>query len=215
VAEALMMKRIALIADIVSSTKISERASVQDRLGTVLEGLNRTNPAIASPYTITLGDEFQALFNRADFLIPDVMTILEAVYPERVRFAFGVGSIETRINPNQAIGMDGPAFHHARKAIEEIAGTRSLMNIGGLCAPSAALARDTLALVSHHIRRWKRSRLQMFTLLHRGRSVRDIAGHLALSSKTVYKAIDLAGIKVILRLSNSVAVAINGELGDE
>lgn len=40
--------------------------------------------------------------------------------PYQVRFGIGVGKILTDINPELSIGADGPAYWHARKAINYI-----------------------------------------------------------------------------------------------
>ena len=79
------MKRIVLIGDIVSSKQITDRALIQERLAAALEELNnRQDPDLASPYTITLGDEFQAVFDSADALFCDAISILLALHPEQV-----------------------------------------------------------------------------------------------------------------------------------
>jgi hypothetical protein len=206
------MRFIAVIGDIVSSTQIGNRGTLQMILNATLNRLSHIGSGLASPYTITLGDEFQGLFRRADSLIVDAVTIMADMYPHRVRFAFGVGTIETEINPNQAIGMDGPAFHAARRGIREISNTRFLFNIRGLPEESEPLVREALMLISANIRTWKQNRLEMFTRLHRGLSVAEIAGCLELSAQAVYKAIDSADMKTILRLSNSITKWINDGL---
>ena len=40
--------------------------------------------------------------------------------PYQVRFGIGLGKILTDINPELSIGADGPAYWHARKAINYI-----------------------------------------------------------------------------------------------
>ena len=39
-------------------------------------GLNSQHRELLSPYTITLGDEFQAVFGRADSVFPDILAIM-------------------------------------------------------------------------------------------------------------------------------------------
>lgn len=43
-----------------------------------------------------------------------------AMQPYQVRFGLCLGEILTDINPEQSIGADGPAYWHARKAINYI-----------------------------------------------------------------------------------------------
>src|SRR4051794_22304060 len=85
------MKVIAIIGDIVASKALQRRAAFQRRLAATLAATNRANAALASPYTITLGDEFQAVYRSADRLWIDVVEILAAIHPVEARFALGVG----------------------------------------------------------------------------------------------------------------------------
>src|SRR6218665_467049 len=111
------MKYLALIGDVVDSKRLPRRAEFQVKLEKTLKNTSSRNPSLASPYTITLGDEFQAVYRNADRLFADIFTIWRDLDPAKVRFAVGVGELSTSINPKQALGMDGPAFHHARDAI--------------------------------------------------------------------------------------------------
>ena len=38
----------------------------------------------------------------------------------KLRFGIGVGEISTVINPEMALGADGPGYYNARKAIEDL-----------------------------------------------------------------------------------------------
>jgi hypothetical protein len=81
--------------------------------------VNGENMHLISPYTITLGDEFQAVLKNARHLFGDIITILYVIYPTKIRFSIGIGDIQTPVNPNQAIGMDGTAFYNARTGIDK------------------------------------------------------------------------------------------------
>jgi len=153
------MQRIALIGDIISSKQLSNRSQVQEKLKTVLQQLNsqRQSQGLLSPYTITLGDEFQAVFDRADWLFLDALTILLALDPVKVRFSFGLGTLETQINPKEAMGMDGPAFHYARSGIEELKKTSSIFTIIGE-HNCIQLMQPTLHLISRLAEKWQRNR---------------------------------------------------------
>lgn len=73
-----VMNYIAIIGDIVNSKQTSNRSSIQERLK---QQLNRINHSFAqdfaSPFTITKGDEFQALCkpNPYIFLISVLMSL--------------------------------------------------------------------------------------------------------------------------------------------
>ena len=116
------MKVIVVIADLVASRHVPQRTVFQRKLARVLAKASREAEALASPFTLTLGDEFQAVYRGANTLFADVCGLMAEIHPVRARFALGVGELTTRINPEQALGMDGPVFHQARAALKAIAG---------------------------------------------------------------------------------------------
>ena len=109
---------IALIADLVRSRAFSaeKRSALQETLHVTLASLNqRYGDAILSRIVVTTGDEFQALLRTAAVL-PDLVWDLEEQLPVRVRIGVGLGPLSTKLQED-AIGMDGPAWHAARAAI--------------------------------------------------------------------------------------------------
>src|SRR5438270_579082 len=115
------MQAIAIIGDIVDSKDIARRDAFQRKLAKALTARGKEKKSgLVSPYTITLGDEFQAVYRSAHHLWTDIITLLGDIHPVQARFAIGVGELTTRINHRQALGMDGPAFHRARAAITEL-----------------------------------------------------------------------------------------------
>src|SRR5690606_12661524 len=180
------MKRIAVIADIVSSKRIKNRAEVQKKLQSAFRRINK-NSSVISPYTITLGDEFQAVYDKADFLFKDIWQIIYSVHPVKIRFSIGVGEISTRINRKQAIGMDGPAFYNARKGLEELKNTGYLLNIIFEESNNTEICRQSLYLISHFAENWKETRVKILTMLHEGLMPKEIASRMAVTDKAVYK----------------------------
>ncbi len=204
------MRYIAVIADVVASRNITDRAHVQEQLVEVLSLLNGANPQLVSPYTVTLGDEFQAVLSGADELFYDAIAILGALHPHRVRFAYGVGDIITPLNTKQAIGMDGPAFHLARDGIEALKETGALFSVcGSMDKVWASLVNAALAFVSHRASDWPKSRYQVLAGLHKGRSVRDLADSLDLTTQAVYKTIDRGALGPLISMFDATAQALN------
>lgn len=117
----------ALIGDMVGSKKLcpEERMAAQNRLSSVLKALNGEGPAgsvlpakaLVSDFTVTLGDEFQALIGAGGDPVAESIKIAHAMRPLKLRFAVGCGDIYTAIRRDEAIGADGPAYHHARRMI--------------------------------------------------------------------------------------------------
>lgn len=117
-----IMNYIAIIGDIVNSKQTSNRSSIQERLK---QQLNRINHSFAqdfaSPFTITKGDEFQALCKPNPYIFLIIDQIQLAFRDEvEIRFGIGLGEILTAIDPKLSIGADGPAYWEAQKAIKFI-----------------------------------------------------------------------------------------------
>lgn len=115
------MGYVAVIGDIKDSKKIYNRGLVQNKLNQILTYINSNYiEDVAANFVITLGDEFQGLLITGSNLFEIIRLIKRAMYPVEIRFGIGVGKITTSINPQAAIGADGPAFYAAREMIEEL-----------------------------------------------------------------------------------------------
>jgi len=112
---------IALIGDIIESKKIQDRAQVQQQLLRLMKELNwQYQDYLISPFTVTTGDEFQALFSPNSYMFQIIDQLSVAFSPYEIRFGIGVGEMVTEINKEQSIGSDGPAYWLAREAINHI-----------------------------------------------------------------------------------------------
>ncbi|MCW9706449.1 SatD family protein [Fodinibius salsisoli] len=211
-----MEQALVLIADIESSKEIKEedREVLQDKLQDELKQLNETDQRPLSPYTITLGDEFQAVFQNADGLFKHCFRILALLYPVRVRFSLGIGSIATPINEEQAIGMDGPAFHAAREGMEALKESGFLFNIylEEGTNTEVNLINDSLQLLSHEVQKWRQNRLSIFYLLQEGYNYKEIADKLDISQPAFYKNKEAGALEVIRNLTNHISAIINQKL---
>jgi hypothetical protein len=209
VGRASQVRIIVLVADLVASRRIVERSAIQERLRACLRQLNsKRRGGLVSPYTITLGDEFQAVFSAPDRLFRDAVTVLIALFPVDVRFSFAIGGISTSINTKQAIGMDGPAFHEARATVDRLKKTKSLFAVAGPNGVGLTLINQSLALVSHTIGKWPRTRLEILRGLSENRSVKQIARDLRVSDKAVYKSIDAGAIRTIMPLLEEIVAGL-------
>ena len=203
------IRHIVLVADIVASRKIVERSAVQVRLSTCLKELNlKRREGLVSPYTITLGDEFQAVLNAPDRIFRDALTVLIALYPVEVRFSFSIGEISTAINTKQTVGMDGPAFHEARATIDRLRKTKSLFAVASRDGAGLMMINQSLALVSHAIRKWPRSRLEILRGLCENRTIKQLARDLRVTDKAVYKSIDAGAIRTIVPLFEEIIASL-------
>lgn len=205
------MNHLVMIADVIGSRQLANRGQVQTLLEAELHTLHKDRTGLASPYTITLGDEFQAVFKDADRVFPDILAILRALHPVGLRFALGIGPITTRINPEQAIGMDGPAFYQARDLLERMKKDRRILAVAGL-PEDDGLQESALGLLDHQLRKWRPNRLDILRLLLQGWEAGTIADHLDITEQSVYKNIREGGLEHAIQLTQALTGRMNNAL---
>jgi len=208
------MNYLALIGDVRESKKLHDRDAVQRRLQAACDDLNGRADSLqlVSPFTVTLGDEFQAVFSGAQNVWSCIFMIESALHPVRFRFGLGVGGIDTAINRKQAIGMDGTAFHLAREAVASLKGNRGSYRVLGL-NNAQQLALHTLDLVSHDRESWNRNRIRIFSYLLNGASVANIAKSIGISEQAVYKNIRHGGLESIMGIFRGLSQQLDLQLG--
>ena len=109
---------LALIADVIDSKMVQERFDLQKQVEKTLQKMNELfGDYLASRFTLTLGDEFQALLEVDAPVFQIIDTLRLELNPTQLRFGIGLGEIVTAIDPLQSIGADGPAYWNARTAI--------------------------------------------------------------------------------------------------
>lgn len=109
---------LALIADVIDSKMVQERFDLQKQVEITLQKMNELfGDYLASRFTLTLGDEFQALLKVDAPVFQIIDTLRSELTPTQLRFGIGLGEIVTDIDPLQSIGADGPAYWNARAAI--------------------------------------------------------------------------------------------------
>lgn len=205
------MNYLALIGDICGSREVADRGELQLTLQNVLEELNRAHaPALASPFTITLGDEFQALLVSAKPTWEMVAVIQACLYPVRVRFGFGVGTIETAINPEAALGMDGPAFHHARDAMTVLKKEGGLFLIEGVSR--VELANHSLRLIAELQSQWQHNRFKVYRSYLAGQPVLQIVESLGISKTAVYKNINDGLLEIFQGIQSAISEQLEEQL---
>ena len=109
---------LALIADVIDSKLVQERLDLQKQVEKTLQKMNELfGDYLASRFTLTLGDEFQALLKVDAPVFQIIDTLRSELNPTQLRFGIGFGEIVTAIDPLQSVGADGPAYWNARAAI--------------------------------------------------------------------------------------------------
>lgn len=198
----------ALVGDIAGSRELAseDRARLQGRLDAVLKRLNHVaHGGLLSRFTLTLGDEFQALLCRPAIL-PEVLWRLRADLQD-VEWWVGVGhgALDTELRPT-AVGMDGPVFHRARGAVEEAksSGRRGGVFLGfdGDEAVLDGLARAAEALRAE----LTASQIQAVELVRGGtRSQTEAARQLGVSRQAVSKRLKAARWDALQEVERALA----------
>jgi hypothetical protein len=208
------MDFIGVVADIVASRAETNRRQVQMKLVDVLEELNRERgDVLASPYTVTLGDEFQALYHAPFGLFADLWRISAALHPTRARYSVALGALVTPVNREQALGMDGPVFHIARDGIEQAKKLKAMFRIGGAIT-NLELINDALMLISHLARDWNSNRMAIEADLSLGKPVKEIAERVGISESGVYKNINAAALDTITAITRGIEMVLGPDRGD-
>lgn len=184
----------AVIGDIIKSKKISEREKFQKSWMLFLNELNNESKSnIASPYTITLGDEFQAVYKSSNSMFKDIFKIMEHIYPNKIRISIGIGKISTEINKVNAIGMDGPAFYAARDglmSLKKIKQNTIKITKYGQASTIDKFINQNLVLIFNNMESWKLNTLKIFNkLLSEESDILKIAKELNITERAVYNNI--------------------------
>jgi len=209
------MRYVAVIGDLVASREAGNRGELQRVLAGAVEQANvAARERLASPYTITLGDEFQALYRSPEALLGDFWALLDALHPVRLRLAAGIGEIATPINDRQALGMDGPAFYRARRTMDELKRERdSIVQLEGESG-TLALVNPALRLVCRLIAGWKRETLSILIRLAEGLPVEEIARHMGVTERAVFKRIRTNSLREVLSVAGAVESELAAAMGE-
>lgn len=202
------MNVIAIIGDVVRSRRVSNRRGLQARLSRALGEVSHANRCLASPYTLTLGDEFQAVYRRAERVVADILDLVEAIHPVQARFALGIGSLSTPVNREQALGMDGPAFHHARAAMDALKREKGLCRIDADPVERWKPINHVLAYVGHHAAGWDRNRWRILRKRYDGVPVIKMVEAVGISKVAIHKNIRVAALDDVAAICHDLTQAL-------
>ncbi|HEM6265929.1 TPA: DNA-binding protein [Streptococcus suis] len=205
------MNYIAIIGNIIHSKQVTQRSNTIEGLK---QQLNRINHSFAqdfaSPFTITKGDEFQALCkpNPYIFLMIDQ---IQLAFRDRlkIKFGIGLGEILTAIDSRLSIGADGPAYWEAQKALKFILDKddygSSLVAFSSEYKQIDRVINPLLTSSDFIKATWNRSQTDLFETLISQKIYQEdftqkpIAEKMKLSQSAFTKRLKSSGIKLYLR----------------
>lgn len=112
-----MTSTVAVIADIVASRRLDDRAGAQRAILDTGRRVHDDHPVASAALAATVGDEFQAAYPDLASALSSVL-LVQLLLPEGVhlRFGLGVGPVD----PIDGTISDGPGWWAARAAIDEV-----------------------------------------------------------------------------------------------
>lgn len=116
----------ALIIDLKKSRsyKLEERNSIQNYIALAIQCLNGIfSDSLAKDVGFSAGDEIQGLFLSPESAYLYLRLLYMTVFPVEIRAGLGIGEWNVVIENASTTAQDGPAFHNARHAIENIKDT--------------------------------------------------------------------------------------------
>jgi len=111
-----------VMGDLVKSSEATDRRKLHARFNRGIDEANaRFAEELASPLTITLGDEFQGLTKalEAAFAIGCVVRVSLLRDEISTRIVVGTATLETDLNPEKAWNMMGPGLAEAREKLSD------------------------------------------------------------------------------------------------
>ncbi len=183
---------LALIGDIRRSRQLPDRRTVQERLRTALDLLDRRySGELASGFAITTGDEFQALLTSPAIGLAVVVACEEALEGLDLRYGLGWGTLATRLEP-RAVGMDGPCFHAAREAIDAAKETGRWLGARGFGSEADQVLDGVFGLIGAVREEWTELQARAVAMRRRVETQRELADRLSVDPSTVSKRLKSA-----------------------
>lgn len=201
-----MKKRfIVLVADLVESKKIKQRAAFQKRLVRIFD---RTEDIFGkdfyAPVRITRGDEMAAVLNKVENLYQIINHLTNEVYPNRIRFVFVRGTLNAGLETKDAGIIDGPAFSLANEQLIR-AKKKNLNSVFMLGDPVIDEALNSLANLVEWLKQdWTKSQRKIYNLYQKLKNQKEVAKKLKVSQQNVAKTLKSIGWGNIMMAEKSI-----------
>lgn len=208
---------VALIGDIRGSREVGDRRKVQSEFKQVVDALNDHIPAstIASRFTVTTGDEFQALLTKATDAVEAAVSASDQFHPVRLRFGIGRGELDTELNPEQAIGMDGPCFHRARAAIDSAEADGAWLRVSGWSNEIDGRINSLFDLVQCVREDWTDRQAEFALALKEEGIQKRVADRHDVSKSTVSESLSAGHVQAVRNAETALAELLQEDLSGD
>lgn len=186
---------IAIKLDLVGSRRLPNRGQTQEKLIAGVAQVNRMfTSSIAAEFIVTHGDEIQGLLfptaYKASFAI--VEYFIDFLLPIDVRFGIGYGALSTKLQ-EQAIGMDGPVWYNAQRAMVNAKKKRNTIELIGFGKPWDEIATALGNLLCRLRTGWTAQQRRVVNLQEDYSTQSEVAQILGISDAAVSKHLSAAG----------------------
>jgi hypothetical protein len=201
---------VALIGDIRGSRELADRQEAQEAFKGLVSSLTEQVPehAVAAPFTVTTGDEFQALLTDAEAAVDAAVAASDRFHPARLRFGIGRGGLDTALNPEQAIGMDGPCFHRARDAIDAARDDGAWLRVSGWSPALDSHVNAMFDLVGQVREDWTDRQAEFARALARAGTQQRVAEQFDVSKSTVSESLSAGHVHAVRAAERSLATVL-------
>lgn len=194
----------ALVGDVIASRQTGDREGLQHFLDKAMTRGNSVAPTV-QPLRMTIGDEFQGLFNDVQSAISATLQIRLALLPAvDVRIGIGWGALEM-VPKDPPFGQDGPCWWRAREAIDEVkksessnAVPRSVRTLVKTGDDSQDLFNAYLVSRDHITAAWDEVDFEIARLHIEGTNQTSISRQVSLSQSSVSRRLQSHGILAVL-----------------
>ncbi len=194
----------ALVGDVIASRHAGDREELQHLLDEAMIRGNTVAPAV-QPLRMTIGDEFQGLFDDVPAAISATLQIRLALQPTvDVRIGIGWGALDL-VPQEPPFGQDGPCWWRAREAIEEVkksessnAVPRSVRTLVKTGDTSQGLFNAYLVSRDHITAAWDEVDFEIARLHIAGTNQTGISRQVGLSQSSVSRRLQNHGILAVL-----------------
>jgi len=182
--------RYVLLADVIDSSSIPDRAEFREDL---LKGIEQVNAEYGSDlhveYDLIKGiDEFGAVLSELSNLYEMISTILNRVHPVQIRFGVAAGDVDVDPEKGDISSMDGPAFHLADLLLDEVEDDNLFIYID-TGSPADILVANTINLLLMQREQWTEHQVDAVRAYERGGTQSDAAKRLGVQQQTISKAL--------------------------
>lgn len=172
-----------IIADVVGSRRLPDRAAAQHAIGAALTRVNqKLGPA--QEFEATVGDEFQgATDNLPDAVLATLLVRLHLLPGIDVRCGIGYGDVVVHDPHRRPLLQDGPGWWAARDALEALEGRAAART--WYLGPDAGRVQGFLILRDALVERLGERALRLLRGALEGRTQRELAAEEGISESAV------------------------------